>query len=194
MHRSARSAAARRAVPCPAGRCRTVRYCAMLCGPVRSCAVLCRAVPCCPVLNVVLYLLFFRAYTNVVSCQVPADLSLVHRLSSARLSSASQRWLSRAQRRAVLCRAACFAVPARSYMPVSFEIPYHVPVLLHQVRTCYVVESQTMHSQLSSAQLYIAQQRSAAPCGAVRCCALPGVAVLCRAALCFLSNRHQYQV
>ena len=49
-----------------------------------------------------------------------------------------------------------------------------------------------MHAQLRPVRLYIAQQRSVAPCGAVRCGALPFVAVLCRCAVCFLSKIEQY--
>ena len=41
-----------------------------------------------------------------------------------------------------------------------------------------------MHAQLRSVTLYIAQQLSVAPCGAVRCGAVPIASVLCRAALC----------
>ena len=57
-------------------------------------------------------------------------------------------------------------------MSIIFDLSYHVPVLLilHQVCTYdVVIGSQTMHPQLSSARLYIAQQRSAAQCGAVPC-------------------------
>ena len=74
----------------------------------------------------------------------------------------------------------------------------YIPVLLHQVCTyhqvlrCWV----TMHAQLRSVRLYIAQQRSVAPCGAVRsrtvrCRALRCDAVSC-CAVCFLSNIEQY--
>ena len=41
---------------------------------------------------------------------------------------------------------------------------------------------------------YSSEARRATPCTSVRCRALPGGAVLCRAALCFLSNTPQYQV
>ena len=47
-----------------------------------------------------------------------------------------------------------------------------------------------MHPQLSSARLYIAQQRSAAQRSAVPCLALR-FAVLCRASLCVLLNIRQ---
>ena len=142
-HRSAivqqRSAVQCRALRCPAVPavpCRAVRYCAMLCGVVRSCAV-----PCCAVLSASLCILFRAcATTTVVSCQVPAELGLAHQLSSAQLSSAAHRSASSAERSAVwcrslplcavLCRAACFAVLTRSYMPESFEVSYYVPVLL----------------------------------------------------------------
>ena len=66
-----------------------------------------------------------------------------------------------------------------SYMPIIFEVSYHVPVLLilHQVCTYdVVIGSQTMHPQLSSARLYIAQQRSVAQCGAVPCPSFGGAA------------------
>ena len=59
-----------------------------------------------------------------------------------------------------------------SCIPIIFEVSYHVPVLiiLHQVYTHdVVIGSQTVHPQLSSARLYIVQQRSAAQCGAVPC-------------------------
>ena len=63
------------------------------------------------------------------------------------------------------------------------------------VRTRYYMlnHKKCSHSsvQLSPA---IAQQRSTAPCGAVRCRVLPCGVVPCRAALCFLSNIQQYQV
>ena len=74
-----------------------------------------------------------------------------------------------------------------SYMPIIFEVSYHVPVLLlHQVCTYdVVIGSRTMHPQLSSARLYIAQQRSAVPCFALL------FAVLRRAALCVLLNMRQ---
>ena len=59
---------------------------------------------------------------------------------------------------------------------VSFEMSYlykyQISVLLHQVCTYYVVESQKKHSQLSSAQLYNPEaERRALPCGAGLCCA-----------------------
>ena len=56
----------------------------------------------------------------------------------------------------------------------SIFVKYHVPVLLHQVCTYQVLRCWiTMHAQLRSVQLYIDQQRSAAPCGAVPGRALP---------------------
>ena len=92
------------------------------------------------------------------------------------LRSAAHRSASSAERSAVLCRALPCCVPCctftSSYIPVTFEVSYHVPVLLilYQVCTYYVVVgSQTMHPQLRSARLYIAQQRSAAQGGAVPC-------------------------
>ena len=62
----------------------------------------------------------------------------------------------------------------------------------HHVLRCWI----TMHAQLRSVRLYIAQQRSVAPCGAVRshavrCRALRCGAVSC-CAVCFLSNIEQY--
>ena len=75
---------------------------------------------------------------------------------------------------AVLCRAASFAV-----FTLSFEVSYQVPklLILHKVCAYYIefVEPQEMHSQLSSAQLYVTQQPTAVrcrtlPCPAVRCC------------------------
>ena len=70
--------------------------------------------------------------------------------------------------RALPCCVLCFTFTS-SCMPVTCEVSYHVPVLLmpHQVCTYYAVGSQTMHPQLRSARLYIAQKRSAAQCGAV---------------------------
>ena len=78
-----------------------------------------------------------------------------------------------------------------SYMPVTFEVSYHVPVgtinttrYIYTRFVHYVVVSQTMHPQLRSAWLYIivqqrsgaqpsAAQRGAVPCpsfcGAVSC-------------------------
>ena len=61
--------------------------------------------------------------------------------------------------------------------------------ILHQVCTYYVVESQTMHPQLRSVRLYIAQerntaQRSPVPCGVGPCPAFCG-AVSCGAVLSF---------
>ena len=67
-------------------------------------------------------------------------------------------------------------------IPIIFRVSCHVPVLLilHQVCTYdVVVGSQTMHPQLSSARLFIAQQRRAAQSSAVRCRALPFVLQCC---------------
>ena len=100
------------------------------------------------------------------------------RCPAAQLSSAPQRSASSAERSAVFCRAlpccvlCCTFLPVCTpeYMPMIFEVSYHVPVLivLHQVCTCdVVIGSQTMHPQLSSARLYIAQQRSAVQCRAL---------------------------
>ena len=75
---------------------------------------------------------------------------------------------------------------------------WYIPVLLHQVCTyhqilrCWI--TCTPSSDQSGYILYMAQQRSVAPCGAVRCGAVPFAAVLCRYAVCFLSNIEQYRV
>ena len=73
---------------------------------------------------------------------------------------------------------------ANSCMPVTYEVSYHVPVLLisHQVCAFYVVGSQTMHPQLTSARLY--KLSSAAQCGAVPCPSFCG-AVSCGAVRSF---------
>ena len=79
-----------------------------------------------------------------------------------------------------LCRAACCAVLTLSCMPGlrRRSIIHQYRGTPHHVLTYYMVESQEMHSQLSSAQLWLTNaQRSAAPCGAVpfpavRCCAV----------------------
>ena len=97
---------------------------------------------------------------------------------------------------AVLCRAECFAVLA-IFVHATYHSKYHIipgtgttvntpPALLVLLQD--IAESQSMNSRLSAAQLYEAQQCSAAPCF------LPCGAVLCRVALCFLSNIQQYQV
>ena len=94
------------------------------------------------------------------------------------------------------CRALpCFAMLrallyffTSSYLQILFEgSSYHVPVLLilHQVCTYGVVlGSQTTYPQLNSARLYIAQQCSAAQCGAVPCPSFCG-AVSCGAVRSF---------
>ena len=103
------------------------------------------------------------------------------------LSSAAQRSASSAERSAVRCRAlpccSLCCTYTSSCMPVMYDVSYHVPVLLisHQVCTYYIVGSQTMHPQLRSARLYIAQQRSA-----VRCRALPFVLRCCVVRRCAL--------
>ena len=113
--------------------------------------------------------------------------------SSAQQRTAAQCWLSRAKRCAFPCSAmlrALLYIFTSSYTPIIFEVSYHVPVLLilHQVCTYdVVIGSQTMHPQLSSARLYIAQQRSAAQCGAVPCPSLCGAVPcpsFCGAASC----------
>ena len=114
------------------------------------------------------------AHSNAAPCSAL-------RCPAAQLSTAPQRSASSADRSAVFCRAAMLRALlyffTSSYMPIIFEVYYHVPVLLilHQVCTSdVVIGSQTMHPQLSSARLYIAQQRSA-----VRCRALPFVLRCC---------------
>ena len=123
----------------------------------------------------------------LLSYHARSHLSSAWLISSAQLSSAQQRTAALVQQSAapcgaMLCRAVCFAVLTRSYMPVSFEVS------LHQVCTYYVVELQTMHPQLRSARLHIylssAAQRSAVRCGAVPCPAFCG-AVSCGAVLSF---------
>ena len=107
--RPAALAQQRSAVQCRALPCGTVRCCAVLCRAVTCCAMVCHGVPC-----QVLHLLF-RACIAVVSCHVPAELSLVHQLSSAQLSSAAHRSASSAERSVVRCRAVpCGAVPCRA--------------------------------------------------------------------------------
>ena len=102
------------------------------------------------------------------------------------------------QRSAVLCSAVlCPAVPCCAMLrallyllfrssQVSFQVSYHCTGF---------VRTTLLNTRMSPAQLSpaIAQQRSAAPCGAVWCRALPCAVVLCRAALCLFSNM-QYQV
>ena len=84
------------------------------------------------------------------------------------LSSAAHRSASSAERSAVRCRALPCCVLcctfSSSCMLATYQVSYHVPVLLipHQVCTYYVVE-------LRSARLYMAVQRSAEQCGAVPC-------------------------
>ena len=99
----------------------------------------------------------------------------------------SSAWLiSSAQRRALPCPAVlycamlyrdvpCCASFTLSYRCHSKYVSYQLPV--HQVCTYYVVESQRLHSQLSSAPLSYssAAQRSTVQCRAV----------LCRVALAF---------
>ena len=110
-------------------------------------------------------------------------------------SSAQQRTTALAQQSAARCSASlCRAPPCcvlcctftNSCMPIAFEILSHVPVLLilHHVCIYYVVGSQTMHPQLWSARLYIAQQRSVVRCCAVPCPSFCG-AVSCSAVRCF---------
>ena len=86
---------------------------------------------------------------------------------------------------AVLCRAACCAALALSYMPGLFRrsIIQQYRGTRHQGCTCYIVESRSMlPAQLSSA---ISQQREAQR-RAVPCCrALPRGALPCCAVLSF---------
>ena len=84
---------------------------------------------------------------------------------------------------AVLCHAACFAVLllVRTYMPVTFEVSYHVPVLfISATYTRFVHITLLHHKQCTSSsgqpgyiQLSTAAQRGAVPCpsfcGAVSC-------------------------
>ena len=89
---------------------------------------------------------------------------------------------------AVLCRAACFALPIISYIPgiIRSIIPGAGTTTVHQVvRTTLLNNKNSLPAQLSPA---IAPQRSA-----VRCRVLLCRAVLCCAALRFLSNI-QYQL
>ena len=100
-------------------------------------------------------------------------LSLAHQLSSAQQRTIALAQQSAASCFAVLCRAvlccvACFAVLIRSYMPVSFEVSYHVPALLHQICNITSLNHNKCNPQLSLTQLYIAQQR-AVPCLSLRC-------------------------
>ena len=93
---------------------------------------------------------------------------------------------------ALMCFAAlrCCVLCGSLYMPVTFAVSSHVPVLLlislyQYILRCWI----TMHPQLRSARLYIALS-SAARHGAVPCVALR-FAVLRRAALCVLLNIQQ---
>ena len=103
----------------------------------------------------------------------------------------------------------CGTFPAFLCFPPLFEIRnakstyrYYYTRFVHTIR--YITLLNHMHAQLRSVRLYIAQQRSVAPCGAVRCdavrcgavrCgAVPFAAVLCRCAVCFLSKIEQYRV
>ena len=93
----------------------------------------------------------------------------------------------------------CGTFPAFLCFPASFEIRnanstyrYYYTRFVHTIR--YYTLLGHMHAQLRSVRLYIAQGRSVAPCGAVRCGAVPFAAVLCRCAVCFLSKIEQYRV
>ena len=134
-------------------------------------------------------------------------------ITSAPLSRAHRSASSAAQRRAVPrgvvpcrtlsvpCRAIllCGAVPccaeSRAFCrtfptcQVSFKVSYHRYYCYICTRH-YIVESQKKKSHSSSQPSHSsATQRRAVPYGAAPC-----PAVLCRAALCFLSNIQQYQV
>ena len=62
--------------------------------------------------------------------------------------------------------------------------PYYYTRFVHTIIRYYAVGSQYTPCSDQSGHIYIAQQRSVAPCEAVRCGAVPFAAVLCRAALC----------
>ena len=92
----------------------------------------------------------------------------------------------------------CGTFPAFLCFPASFEIRnanstyrYYYTRFVHTIR--YYTLLGHMHAQLRSVRLYIAQRRKVAPCGAVRCGAVPFAAVLCRCAVCFLSKIKQYR-
>ena len=161
-----------RALVCPGVPCRAVLYCcAMMCGVARCCVVLCRG--------------------EVVSYQMSL-LGLAWRIiiNSAPLSRAHHSASSPAQRRAVPrgavpCRALpcparalpCGAVQCCAMLPafcclfihacqVSFEVSYHRYYCCTYHVRC--VESQEKCSHSSAQPSY----SSAAPCGAVPCCAV----------------------
>ena len=69
----------------------------------------------------------------------------------------------------------------------QYHAKYQTTHYTRFVHSYYVAESLKMHPQLRSAGIYIAQQRSAVRWRAVPCLALR-FAVLCRAALFFLSS------
>ena len=150
------------------------------------------------------FLRFVPFFLVTRSSNIPGPSRAKLGSSSAQLSSAAHRSASSAAQCravpcgavpcravrcccAVLCRAACFGVLTLSNKPgiIRSIIP---GAALHQVCTYYMVDSQKKHPIPAQLSLAIAQQRSAAPCGAVRCRALPCDTVLCRAAQCSFSK------
>ena len=121
-----------------------------------------------------------RIFTSIHSYQVPADLSLARQLSSAQLNSAAP-WGIVQYRALTSVAMRCGAVPCCVLCCTYYFVrgKYHSK---HRSRTdttgssYYVVESQKMHCQLSSAQLCCTS--SAAPCGDVPCPAVKRHAVL----------------
>ena len=84
---------------------------------------------------------------------------------------------------AVLRHAACFAVlllvrTYTTYMPVTFEVSYHVPVLTHQVCLYIIIRCWIMNNA-PPAQVSPAIYSSAAQRSVVRCRALPFVSRCC---------------
>ena len=113
-----------------------------------------------------------------------------------RLSSATQR---RAMPYPAGLRCCCVLCCIHSllYMPVSFDVSYHVPILLQQRQVCihyFFLNDNTKNAPPTqiSPQLYVAQQRRAVRCRSLPCLALRWV--LFRAALCFLPSIQRYQV
>ena len=111
-------------------------------------------------------------------------------------NSAQQRTAALAQQSAAPCGAAlgraspCCVLRGTftsSYMPVTFAVSYHAPVLciiLYILR--FWITNNAPPAQVSPA-IY----SSAVHCGIVRCRALPLVLPCCRAALCVLLNIQQ---
>ena len=150
--------------------------------------------PCCVVLHALLYLLF---HIRCQYHQVLAELSLARQLSSAQQRTAA---LAQ-QRNAVQCRALPYGAVLCDDMPCFAVLRALLYLLFRtcQIRSIILGTGTTTHTRfvrttlkhkiciLSSAQpsYSSAAQRRVVPCGAVFC--VLG-AVLCRAALCFLSN------